>query len=102
MRELSLPKDYPWKIVSTVVSDRDVMLVPNGERHYLSVGISAAQNSFAAIEARGLDAVSGILDMPCGHSRVTRVLRAAALQAKALSLRSRRGRRCILREVFRC
>ena len=58
------------------------MLVPNGEGHYLSVGISAAQNIFAAIEARGLDAVSGILDMPCGHGRITRVLRAAFPHAK--------------------
>jgi SAM-dependent methyltransferase len=41
--------------------------------HYLRVGLSA----IACIEAAGVKDPRRILDLPCGHGRVTRILRAA-------------------------
>ncbi|ODT07205.1 MAG: hypothetical protein ABS58_08240 [Mesorhizobium sp. SCN 65-20] len=79
-RSLVLPADYPWKDLQTAVSYRDTML--DNDDHYLSVGVSAFQAIRRALNLHGLDAPSTILDLPCGHSRVTRVLRAAFPDAK--------------------
>jgi SAM-dependent methyltransferase len=75
-RELVIPTDYPWKGVSTIVSERDEMLVGEDYAHYLAVGVSALQNINAAVKAAGIERISTILDLPCGHGRVTRALRA--------------------------
>jgi methylase of polypeptide subunit release factors len=74
---LVIPADYPWQNVSTIVSDRDDMGAVKHPGHYLSVGVSAFESITAAFKAAGIDRVSTILDMPCGHGRVARVLRAA-------------------------
>ncbi|MGH7886743.1 MAG: methyltransferase domain-containing protein, partial [Candidatus Binatia bacterium] len=76
-RRLVIPAAYPWQGVSTIVSERDRMLAKGKEGHYLSVGVSAFQNIAAALKAVEIDEVSTILDLPCGHGRVARVLRAA-------------------------
>jgi SAM-dependent methyltransferase len=74
-RRLAIPANYPWQNVSPIASDRDGMLIEEG--HYLSVGLSAFESINAALQAAGTDRVTTILDMPCGHGRVARVLRAA-------------------------
>src|SRR2546429_4341228 len=74
-RWLAIPPNYPWQNVSTIVSDRDGMLIEEG--HYFSVGLSAFESINAALKAAGTNSVTTILDMPCGHGRVARVLRAA-------------------------
>jgi SAM-dependent methyltransferase len=74
---LVIPSDYPWQNVSTIVSDRDLMLAAGHSGHYLSVGLSAFESITAALKAGGIDKLSTILDMPCGYGRVARVLRAA-------------------------
>jgi SAM-dependent methyltransferase len=74
---LVIPTNYPWQNVCTIVSDRDVMAAGRDSGHYLSVGVSAFESITAALKASGIDRVPTILDMPCGHGRVARVLRAA-------------------------
>jgi SAM-dependent methyltransferase len=76
MHQLAIPDDYPWQAVSPVVSDRDAMYLGNSI-HYMSVGRSAIENISLATTARAHHGISSILDMPCGHGRVTRVLRAS-------------------------
>jgi SAM-dependent methyltransferase len=73
-----LPASYPWKTVSTVISRRDEMYSPGGDAGYYAVGVSAIQNIVHGLHQRGLtlDGAHTVLDMPCGHGRVTRVLRA--------------------------
>ena len=73
---LILPENYPFKQIVTEISSNDDMFNENIE-HYLKVGLSALNNIETAISKRGLAKVRTILDMPCGHGRVTRVLRAA-------------------------
>ena len=81
-RRLVLPANYPWKNLNTAVSSRDDML-PSAEHdaHYLAVGVSAAQIIHQALQLQGIVKLSSILDMPCGHGRVTRVLRATHPEA---------------------
>jgi SAM-dependent methyltransferase len=74
---LVIPIDYPWQEVSTIMSDRDDMAAARLSGHYLSVGVSAFENITAALKVSGIEKVSTILDMPCGHGRVARVLRVA-------------------------
>jgi SAM-dependent methyltransferase/predicted O-methyltransferase YrrM len=57
--------------VDTAVSPRDAMYAGDGE-HYFSVGLSAIR----CIEASGAPEPQRVLDMPCGHGRVLRFLRA--------------------------
>lgn len=75
-KRLEILPNYPWPAVSRTVSEKDTMLVEGGDGHYLAVGVSAMENISFAIKASSLSKISSILDMPCGHGRVTRVLRA--------------------------
>jgi len=49
---------------------------PDAEVHYFSVGQSAAEAIRVCMQAAGRDRVDRILDLPCGHGRVLRYLRA--------------------------
>ncbi len=61
--------------VDTRIAPRDEMYVGDGE-HYFSVGLSAIASVDACITAAGAASPRRILDMPCGHGRVLRFLRA--------------------------
>ena len=75
-KRLVIPANYPWSEVSTVISPNDEMLAGTDYAHYLAVGVSAMQNVHDTLKMHGLSSPSSILDMPCGHGRVTRALRA--------------------------
>jgi SAM-dependent methyltransferase len=77
---LDVPSDYALSNVSRVVSENDEMF--DSSYHYLDVGESARQNIEAALKAGGVENVSTILDMPCGHGRVARILRARFPEAR--------------------
>lgn len=55
--------------------------------HYLSVGLSALR----CIEAAGVEAPRRILDLPCGHGRVLRILRVAYPDAELIACDIDRG-----------
>jgi len=75
VRRLKIPPTYPFQQVIDIVSPNDTMVSGDDFTHYLSVGISAISNVSSALQAHGgLHPVS-ILDMPCGHGRVTRALK---------------------------
>jgi SAM-dependent methyltransferase len=64
--------------VTTNISQDDEMYDSNNPEHYFSVGQSAIaiiENSLT-IEKKATDSITRILDLPCGHGRVTRFLRA--------------------------
>ncbi len=73
MPNLALPETFPLPNMATEVSQRDTMF-DGRDDHYLSVGLSA----LGAIEAALGSAPTPrrILDLPCGHGRITRMLRA--------------------------
>ena len=77
MPELPIPESFPFPNINTKVSDNDVMLSGRDFKHYLALGVSAQQFISAATAFAGGVNVTDILDLPCGHGRVTRVLRAA-------------------------
>ncbi len=52
------------------------------ERHYIDVGLSAIRCIRLALETRRASAPRRILDLPCGHGRVLRALRAAWPEAE--------------------
>lgn len=76
-RRLKIPESYPYQEVVDVVSPNDTMLAGEDFAHYLSVGISAIANVTSALQAHGSPPPKSILDMPCGHGRVTRALKSA-------------------------
>ena len=59
------------------ISPRDTMYTAGWEQHYASVGQSALQAIRLAMLAVGKVHFKKILDLPCGHGRIQRVLRAA-------------------------
>jgi SAM-dependent methyltransferase len=73
MQTFTLPSGFPLPGIGTQLSPKDTMF-DGRVSHYLEVGLSALQ----AIETAMGDAAPPrkILDLPCGHGRVTRVLRA--------------------------
>lgn len=73
MQTLTLPSGFPFPDIGTEISPKDTMFDGRAS-HYLSVGLSAIQ----AIEAAMGDSPvpRHILDLPSGHGRVTRALRA--------------------------
>ena len=74
MPSLTLPASYRFPSMVTELADDDAKY-DGRDGHYLSVGLSALR----AIEDALGDAPAPprrILDLPCGHGRVTRVLRA--------------------------
>jgi len=62
--------------VSTIVAPEDEMFTGSRE-HYFLVGRSAFDAICLALKAAGKNDVRRILDLPCGHGRVLRYLRAA-------------------------
>lgn len=61
----------------TVISAADGMYQPPDTKHYFAVGRSALNAIRRALAACGRPDPATILDLPCGHGRVTRYLRAA-------------------------
>jgi hypothetical protein len=59
------------------ISPRDRMVRRSTAEHYFRVGLEALQYIQVAVVAAGTGAPNRILDLPCGHGRVLRMLRAA-------------------------
>jgi SAM-dependent methyltransferase len=68
--------------ILTDISPNDTMFTPNWEQHYFAVGMSALRCIRLAMLAAGKVDVQTILDLPCGHGRVQRTLRAAFPHAR--------------------
>lgn len=68
--------------VDHTISPNDEMFVPQGEAHYFGVGCSALRCINLALGAAGCAAPRSILDLPCGHGRVLRMLKLAFPQAE--------------------
>ncbi len=62
---------------STEVAPKDTMYVPHWPDHYFNVGHSAFRCIKLAMLAAGIETPTAILDLPCGHGRVQRLLRSA-------------------------
>jgi SAM-dependent methyltransferase len=64
--------------VSLKISENDEMYVSSNPKHYFSVGKSALSiiEKSLSFRVQGANNISRILDMPCGHGRVTRILKA--------------------------
>jgi SAM-dependent methyltransferase len=84
MKRLPIPPTFALPTMNPVVSDNDVMLHENDFTHYMEVGISALSVINAATSLAGIERVTSILDLPCGHGRVTRALQAAFPHAKII------------------
>ena len=67
---------YKSAEVSPLIHPDDLMH-QTGAEHYVSVGLSAMHIILRGLALSWLPAVSSILDLPCGHGRVARHLRAA-------------------------
>src|SRR4029453_1584213 len=65
----------------TTISPLDGMYVAGGEAHYFGVGADALKLVRQAMSLAGKENISSILDLPCGHGRVLRYLKAAFPQA---------------------
>jgi SAM-dependent methyltransferase len=75
MTHRPLPPDYPLAQVFTGIDNLDEMYAGN-PAHYYAVGLSALDCIERGLARAGRDSVDSILDFPCGHGRVSRVLRA--------------------------
>lgn len=64
------------------ISDGDGMFKEGLEEHYRMVGRSALEAVRLAILVTGKETFHNVLDLPCGHGRVMRALRAAFPKAK--------------------
>lgn len=73
MPSLTPPAGFPFPAMVTDIAPNDTMFDGSTE-HYLSVGLSAMRAIEGALAGR--PAPRRILDLPCGHGRVTRLLRA--------------------------
>jgi len=60
----------------TVIDPADEMFVAMQPSHYFSVGRSALTCVLGGLEAAGVRDVRRVLDVPCGHGRVLRMLQA--------------------------
>jgi SAM-dependent methyltransferase len=80
LRLKSLLEQAPANILP-VISPNDTKYARGWEQHYASVGQSALQCVRLALLAARKLKVKKILDLPCGHGRVQRVLRAAFPEA---------------------
>jgi len=88
------------RIVQTI-SERDGMY--SGHRdHYFAVGTSALAVIEAARSLAGGPAPRRILDLPCGHGRVTRTLRAAWPEAEITACDIDRDGVDFCRDTFGC
>ena len=68
--------------VKSDLSPKDGMFKEGLEEHYRFVGRSALETVRMAMLATGKTAFQNILDLPCGHGRVMRALKAAFPNAK--------------------
>lgn len=78
MPTLALPPNFPLQNFLTEVSPADAMYaVDLSSEHYIGVGLSALKIfEYAIIEGfTRRDKLRSILDLPCGHGRVARVIR---------------------------
>lgn len=73
MRTLTLPDGFPLEGMVTSVADDDAMF-DGRDDHYVKVCLSADHNIQRALQ--GMPAPQRILDLPSGHGRITRILRA--------------------------
>jgi SAM-dependent methyltransferase len=69
--------DDPVDHFTRDIAPLDTMFVPQHPQHYFNVGQSAFRCIKLALFAARVRNVVSILDLPCGHGRVQRVLRAA-------------------------
>jgi SAM-dependent methyltransferase len=80
LAERLVATDLAMLEVNEEISPNDVMYqgVP---AHYFNVGVSALRAIGLALQAAGKTEVGRILDLPCGHGRVLRALKAAFPEA---------------------
>jgi SAM-dependent methyltransferase len=71
--------------VSLKVHSDDQMYVASAARQYLTVGLSALRCVDKALKISRTKAVRTILDLPCGHGRVLRFLKAAFPEARVVA-----------------
>ena len=64
------------------ISPNDAMLVPGWTSHYHAQGADALRMILQVMSAAGKDGVRSILDLPCGHGRVLRHIRARFPEAR--------------------
>jgi SAM-dependent methyltransferase len=78
MPTLEIPANFPLKHFLRDVSPNDAMFnVAHSSEHYIGVGLSAL-NIFEYAIAQDFmrpENLQNILDLPCGHGRISRVLR---------------------------
>ena len=80
MHENPAHVDQPAGIIEEIAPD-DAMFA-GSEDHYFMVGRTALEWIRIAMLAAGKDTVGSILDLPCGHGRVLRTLKAAFPEAR--------------------
>ncbi len=71
----------PFDPPNTSISPHDEMFSGNSE-HYFSVGRSALLNIRCALQLAGASPPKRVLDLPCGHGRVMRTLKAEFADAE--------------------
>jgi SAM-dependent methyltransferase len=71
--------------VSLKVHSDDQMYVASAAQQYLTVGLSALRCVDKALKISRTKAVRTILDLPCGHGRVLRFLKAAFPEARVVA-----------------
>lgn len=88
MSNAALPLgDKPGSPILQTIADDDGMPTPGisvdvARKHYFDVGLSALRCVRLALASAGKTIVDKILDLPCGHGRVMRILRAEYPQAE--------------------
>jgi trans-aconitate methyltransferase len=70
-------REYKVRSVDSTIAPEDQMFVAGQEAHYFSVGEDGLNNVLASLVRSRCQNVNHILDLPCGHGRVARHLRAA-------------------------
>jgi SAM-dependent methyltransferase len=81
MAELDLISvDTPGRVIDDI-SPRDTMFTGNRE-HYFEVAESGLRCIRLAMTAAGKEGATRILDLPCGHGRILRMLKAAFPEAE--------------------
>ncbi len=79
-------------IDGAMIAPDDQMFVAGQEAHYFSVGEDGLNNVLASLVRSRCQKVEQILDLPCGHGRVARHLRAGFQTQRSPFLRHRRRR----------
>jgi SAM-dependent methyltransferase len=73
------------KMVSLKIHPQDGMYAPLSAEHYLRVGLDAIRNIESSL-AGAKDGPQRILDLPCGHGRVMRFLKARFPEAELFAM----------------